>query len=152
MPWKLQQKNVCFEARDNKFGVFTIKKSGNLKKLKLVHESGFVSCNTRFNHSKTNFGCYDGWIKTIVTDRKNKILFPNLDRASTSGFYKLTGYTPDSSELLFDSIKEKTLVAAGTEFRIWYGEDLRDVSESDNEGTSCVSVYARVEGLFMNSL
>ena len=103
-----------------------------------------MSCNKRFENAKTNFGCLNGWIDTFVTSSKNKVLFPNTNEIKE---YKLAGYNPESQELVFDSIKEKTLVTAGTELRIWYGEDLRDESETDNEGRSCVSVYSRVEGL-----
>jgi hypothetical protein len=32
-------------------------------------------------------------------------------------------------------------VTAGQEYRIWYGQDLVNESEDNNEGTACVDVF-----------
>ena len=35
----------------------------------------------------------------------------------------------------------------GMEMRLWFGQDLKDSSESDNSGTTCAHVYAIRAGI-----
>jgi hypothetical protein len=44
-----------------------------------------------------------------------------------------------SPELVFNFTKPMR-VTAGQEYRIWYGQDLKDLYETNNEGTACVDV------------
>merc|ERR1712168_1576958 len=43
--WKLQASNVCFGAKNNGFGKFSLKTEGRITAIKLVHTSGYVSCS-----------------------------------------------------------------------------------------------------------
>ena len=56
-------------------------------------------------------------------------------------FYQLSGFDGNSPEIVFDSIPNPLAVTAGQKFRIWYGEDLINVTEHDNTGKSCADVY-----------
>ncbi|KAL9960060.1 hypothetical protein ACROYT_G033461 [Oculina patagonica] len=47
-PWiKLNSAPVCFGAKGDQFGKFSVPSGGSLLSIKLVHLNGYVSCNTR---------------------------------------------------------------------------------------------------------
>jgi hypothetical protein len=50
------------------------------------------------------------------------------------------------SELVFSPLNPPMAVKADQEFRIWFGEDLKDTGEDGNAGTSCTDVF--MYGLF----
>ena len=60
------------------------------------------------------------------------------------GKYSLAGYTTSSSVLVFcaQPVCNPLAVPANGELRLWYGEDLRGYTESDNSGETCADVYA----------
>ena len=92
--------------------------------------------------------CKDSWpsgeclFKTCTgvseTDCDNYNLLKN-------GAYSLEGYSPMSTELVFDAPGGKLPLAAG-ELQLWYGEDKFQFSEADNTGTTCADVYALSTG------
>lgn len=47
-----------------------------------------------------------------------------------------------SSVLVFQRFDDPLYVAPGQQLRVWYGEDLKDVSEDDNGGQTCADVFA----------
>ena len=57
------------------------------------------------------------------------------------GWYNLSGYTSSSSALVFCAAKKPHCIHANTQLRLWYGEDLRGYTESDNGGKTCADVY-----------
>ena len=140
--WRKMNSNpVCFGARDNKFGRFTISLSGRATKIRLVHISGSLACVGNVYH--THWGCRSSsfnFFETVITDATNNIIFPpsSIITESTQVGYDLDGYTLDSPEI---QLSFKTTVSAGQEYRIWYGQDLNDVSENNNSGTACVDVF-----------
>ena len=83
-------------------------------------------------------GCARHQILTLITTSKNEILLPE----SKQMVYTLPGYDADSEEIVFAEISKPLLLSSGQELRIWYSEDLT-AGESDNDGTSCVDVYAK---------
>ena len=139
--WKLQKSNVCFEARGNRFGSFKLTEAGTLKAIKLVHKSGYVSCKSG-SSGNSYWGCGADDISTAVTNSNNKVLFPN--EMSIHGWYRLPNTNSDSMELVLERSTSLIRMNKGEELRIWYGEDLRGMTESDNHGRACVDVYVDI--------
>ena len=142
-PWLTQAENVCFGTRGHQYGEFNLKHTGQLQILKLVHESGGVTCYP--THGTTNFGC-DGVsyytsdkVAIVISDSENKRIIP---KDVSSEFYQLEGYNAFSKELVFDDLEIS--VNRNQVLRIWYGEDFYTLLEGDNSGTSCVTVKARI--------
>lgn len=137
---KLNKDEVCFGAKNDSYGNFTIHSNGTLVTLKLVYLSGYVTCNAKYVPHGSHWACKkDSNIATIVTNGKNRVIFPQ-DYKNAS--YTLAGYHPNSSELVFNRLSPPLSVRAGEEFRIWYHEDFQDGSESNNAGHTCTDVFA----------
>ncbi|KAJ7374860.1 hypothetical protein OS493_005213 [Desmophyllum pertusum] len=140
-PWiKLNKNEVCFGAKDDSYGNFTMTSTGNILTLKLVYISGFVTCNNKTWPYGSHWACRKGSsIATLVTNAVNRVIFPHDYQNMT---YLLPGYHDNSSELIFKLLSPPLRVAAGDEYRIWYNEDLVNGLEVDNDGHTCVDVYA----------
>lgn len=139
--WKLQATNVCFGAKDDSYGKFTLKHTGTITKLKLNHTGEVATLNCWLDRGNvgSRWGCHYAdkhLIHTAITDKDNTIIIPNSNPPYN---YLLPGYHGNSSYLQFDGLN--ITARYGDELRIWYIEDLRDV-ESDNGGRSCTDVYA----------
>ena len=143
---KINTDPVCFGTRDEDFGSFEADKTGHIYKIKLVHLSGSVTCiSGQVKGTKWSCDRHLSQLNIYITDQNNIQLFPatsaiyNLD--PTYFFYQLSGFDANSPEIVFDSIPTPLAVTAGQKFRIWYGEDLQNVTEDDNTGESCADVY-----------
>ncbi|XP_028519138.1 uncharacterized protein LOC110252900, partial [Exaiptasia diaphana] len=113
---KVNANPVCFGARDDTFGSFLINVTrGLINEVKLVHLSGGVTCK---KGQLSNWGCGDG-----------KLVF------------KIPSYDPFISAKLKMKLTTPINITAGQEYRLWYGEDFKNVSEGDNSGTACVDVH-----------
>ena len=135
---------MCFGAKDGNFGSFKIATGGSVNAVKLVHVSGRVTCNAAAygDDEWSRFGCYKAYneILTVITTSHNAILLPE----SKQSMYTLPGYYANSKEIAFTDISTPLLLSSGQELRIWYGEDLtNNGDEQDNGGKSCVDVYAK---------
>ena len=100
--WKLQERNVCFGARDNKYGRFTLKQDGVLIAIRLKHESGHVICSKKGTGNKKAgyyWGCSSTLLGTVITDEKNAVIFPKT--LSQDGSYTLANQEALSEELTF---------------------------------------------------
>ncbi|KXJ05479.1 hypothetical protein AC249_AIPGENE16101, partial [Exaiptasia diaphana] len=64
-----------------------------------------------------------------------------LDRPDTRMGYDLPRYSYNSDVLVLPNISPTMMVMVGDEFRIWYGEDLKNTWEADNSGQTCAEVY-----------
>ncbi|XP_031567754.1 uncharacterized protein LOC116302562 [Actinia tenebrosa] len=145
---KINASPVCFGARNDSYGSFYMKINGTaVHKLKLIHLSGYVTCHKEKDERKSNWGCRKNSDKlwTIITDSTNQRILPQ-DGAPQYSRYSIPGFTSSSHELIFENFTSPMVITTGQEYRIWYTEDLRNDSESDNGGTSCADVY--VFGLF----
>lgn len=141
-PWqKMNTDPVCFGARGDKFGSFEVKIGGSVNSVKLVHVSGEVACSFFSGGSKFGCGKSSPELYTFITTANNDILLPEIDELLPK--YTLQGYHPDSTEIVFRNISTPLRLSSGQQLRIWYGEDLRDETEIDNSGSSCVDVYAK---------
>ncbi|XP_020614929.1 uncharacterized protein LOC110053082, partial [Orbicella faveolata] len=149
---KINTDPVCFGARDNQHGAFDITKSGLLKTMKLVHKSGSIKC---FPNSKSYWGCRNklaygkNGLLTIITNAKKEAILPpagdlkaNAECNNKKLFYRLNGTTHTSPELVFGDLPNKVSVSRNQVLQIWYGQDWIDCRERNNNGITCVDVYA----------
>ncbi|KAJ7352993.1 hypothetical protein OS493_032932 [Desmophyllum pertusum] len=144
---KINTSPVCFGARDNSYGVFTIPKAGHVFTFKLAHRSGYVNCDAATQY-QSNWGCIANLAVFITDDQQQRIL--PTDNASFHGHstpclhnivYNLPGFTTDSPELRFNNFSSPLAVSKGEKFQIWYTEDLKDCYENDNYGQTCADMY-----------
>ena len=150
---KLSTAPVCFGAKDDKFGTFSVPSGGSLLAIKLVHVHGYVTCDKRRVHHWSFWGCnahssVGGHVDVVITTSTNRILLPPSQLIGQSWlarlkWHKIPGYNSLSPELVLSVFSSPLTVTSGQVLRLWYGEDLVNSSESDNDGTSCCDVFAR---------
>ena len=137
---KLNKSPVCFGAKGNQYGRFTYHRNIFVSSFMFVHRAGKVTCD---KSQYSYWGCDPNHpsLFAILTDQNNKILAPEASAVNKGGVYKLAGYTSSSSALVFCAPKKPHCVFANSELRLWYGQDLRDFTESNNDGKTCADVY-----------
>ena len=149
---KMNNDLVCFGARDDTYGAFNVTKTGLVKAMKLVHRKGSIMCHpdhpfTFWSCSNVNYYASNSFM-TIITNANREILLPsseNLKAKCSSGkkeFYILEGVTQRSPELILGNLSRPLDLLKDQQLQIWYGQDWIDCSESNNNGTSCVDVFA----------
>ncbi|XP_031574667.1 uncharacterized protein LOC116308398 [Actinia tenebrosa] len=134
---------VCFGAKTSSFGRFYINQSGSVKGIKLVYVKGYVAAGNRIDaRSKWGSG-NDKQLYTIITNSSNQRILPQDEFITNYNIlsYLLPYSNYNSEELIFKNFTSPMVVTAGQEYRIWYGEDLTNYGEYDNEGTTCAEVY-----------
>ncbi|XP_015762308.1 PREDICTED: uncharacterized protein LOC107341400 isoform X3 [Acropora digitifera] len=148
--WILASPLVCFGAKGDSYGWFTAPINGSLVAVKLVHRFGYVSCAVRDGTYWSFWGCGENnvygikaLVATVITDDHNRILMPptQLEKISYLKWYKIPGYNSQSPEIILSRFSP-TSVYRGKRLRLWYGEDLANLSEGDNGGKVCCKVYA----------
>ena len=143
---KINTGPVCFGARDDSYGAFNIRESGVIYTFKLVHLNGSVKCNRAYPPSY--WGCDnpslgDTRLLTVITFKNSSaLLLADYRRKDCFYRYKIEGVGVNDNELRFNNLPSPISVSVGDEFRIWYGQDLKDCSEWNNSGQTCVDVYA----------
>lgn len=146
---KLSFRPVCFGARDNQHGTFSVLYSGKLAAIKLVHLSGSVSCDTRLGVSHWSFwGCgshkhLKDHVDVTITTSSNHLISPPSQFMTYGGgkWSQIPGFNSFSPEIVLPFFPFYS-VNSGQQLHLWYGEDLVDQSEFDNGGTVCCDVYA----------
>ena len=149
---KINTDPVCFGARDNNYGAFSITKTGRVKTMKLVHKSGSIRCNP--DDPESYWGCpftpYGNTLMTIIANANKKALLPpSGDFIELHGVcnnklhsYSLEGTGHKSPELVFRNLSSPMSFSRNQQLQIWYGQDWIDCSEHNNNGKTCVDVYA----------
>ena len=135
---------VCFGARNTQYGTFHIPLSGNVAAVKLVHLYGYVTCN-KFNVNHWSFwGCGHGSIdrvNVVVTRSNNQMILPPNQFVQTGKWSIVPGYNSFSPEIILSVFYSPVPLSAQTQLRLWYGEDLVNYTEVDNDGRACADVY-----------
>ena len=142
--WVLQASNVCYGAKGNTQGRFKINKEGLLIGLKLVHKSGYLTCDVKYPAFNSRWGCAtrrSDWetlnVMTTISNIWRTKIFPNQKKTQLA----VDGETADN--LVFTNSVDPIYTESGTELHVWFTEDMEDVSEHDNGGRHCVDVYAK---------
>lgn len=154
---RLNATKACFGAKGDNPGKFTITREGFLAAFKVVHTRGQVNCEkgaTGHGSVASKWGCSTNHphhgttpLGTFITTPtpSRRILFPRekfIRDKSMSKWYSLPGFEPNSPFLVFHDFANPEFVQYGQKVEIWFGEDLANDSEEDNDGESCVEVFA----------
>ena len=143
---KVNTDPVCFGARDETYGAFSITKIGRVKTMKLVHISGSIQCNT--DNGDSYWSCahsvYANKLTTFITNIKREALLPPAEDLEALAnidvkehMYSLDGNGDKSPELVFQPLS----LSRNQELQIWYGQDWANFTEANNSGETCVNVY-----------
>lgn len=124
-----------------------IRSSVTITIFKSLFEFDF-SCttNTAFN---SKWGCHKGGkttLNVVITDWKNNLIYPRRDYIEDWGalWYSMPGGDDlHSRELVFTNFGVPFYLERYRDLRIWCGEDLKDSSDSDNQGRVCVYVFVK---------
>ena len=154
---KLNSDPVCFGTKDDAYGEFQTLKGGKLRKVKLVHLYGYVSCAKDSPIYWSHWGCglyksggSTDFIIVALTDESNKILFPPSQLGKGKhGWVLVPGYNSYSPELVMSIYDAPVSVTVGQKLRLWYLEDLKKSHEFDNHGKACADIYG--EFMWMTS-
>ena len=137
---------VCFSARYTQYGTFNTPLGGKVAAVKLVHLYGYVTCH-KYNADNWSFwGCGHGLkdlVDVVVTRSNNQIILPaNQFIGNGAGKWsKVPGYNSFSPEIILSVFSTPLSLPAQTQLRLWYGEDLVNYTEADNDGRVCTDVY-----------
>ena len=137
---------VCFSARYNQYGAVNAPLGGKVAAVKLVHLYGYVTCH-KYNADNWSFwGCGHGLkdlVDVVVTWSNNQIILPASQFIGNRAgkWSKLPGYNSFSPEIILSVFSTPLSVSAQTQLRVWYGEDLVNSTEGDNDGRVCADVY-----------
>ena len=140
---KVNSDPVCFGARDDNYGAFTIQEPGLIFTFKLVHNSGSISCNPHYPESYwscTSPAIEDANLMIVVTYKNKTALL--LAEYLSQYRYALDGFSVNSETLVFNQLPVPLSVSVGLELQIWYQQDLTNSSEDSNSGQTCADVYA----------
>ena len=147
--------NVCVEGKDDKPGSFQLSSEPSrcLTGIKLRHRSGKMVCSLILGVVLADgvWGCslMDRPLNMLVTDVDNNVLLPehqSTQYANNAGFYyDLPGYNPTSPELTLLASPNMSLhlQPGNSTLKIWYGEDLKNKDDGDNDKGICVDVFSR---------
>ncbi|XP_031563665.1 uncharacterized protein LOC116299171 [Actinia tenebrosa] len=141
---KINSNPVCFGTKNSSYGHFHIKQNGTVTTIQLKHLSGLMTCNKESLQTKrSNWGCGENVLYTILTDSQDRRILPQDEFIIYFPWlqYLLPGVNRNSTELTFKSFSTPMNVTAGQEYRIWFGQDLTNTTEKNNDGSSCVDVY-----------
>ena len=114
-----------------------------------MHIYGRVTCNKLYRHYENFWGCNRDLLKPLgifITDLHKRILF-NRTGSDPPGNVQLPWYSSSlfdgaSSELIFNRMNDPLYVNQDFKLIAWYGEDLINKDERENDGQTCVDVYA----------
>jgi len=144
---ELTKTPICFSARGNKYGTFSIAKPGQISSFKLVHVSGAVGA---YPNAAGKWGTAGHRFDTIITDNSNTVISPPFSMLDKTYYkYSLPNANSKYDPVLFlPAIEPPFNVIGAQAMRVWFSEDLKNYAESDNYGTSCAHVYAKYKNFY----
>ena len=141
---------MCFGAKGDQFGKFSVPSGGRLLAIKLVHLYGYITCDKTKVYHWSYWGCgahsnLSHHVDVAITTSTNDVLLPPSQFITDSNQWsRIPGYNSLSPELVLSVFSSPLTVTPGQVLRLWYGEDLVDNNEGDNGGTCCCDVLARL--------
>ncbi|KAM7442798.1 hypothetical protein ABFA07_008268 [Porites harrisoni] len=146
---KISHLPVCVKARDNGYGFLQYYgESKLLGGLKLQYVSGEIRCVSNEAHN-SRWGCSGRAqpLNIIITDETNHVIFPLpeiIKNSAGSGLWYSLPFVNEvySDELVFANFGQPLYLPKDEKLRFWYGDDLKNHSEGDNQGQVCFHVFA----------
>lgn len=141
---KLNVNLVCFGVQGNKFGVFILGKNVFIWVFMFKYFFGSVIClKISDNRRNSLWGCdLNKEVVIFFMDERNNIIgFCFVQFNLVKILFVFFGYYLFLFYLIFFMGKSVYGFYYMVELCLWYGEDLQDISESDNGGCFCVDVY-----------
>ena len=154
-----QEDGVQWGTRGDSYGRWQVASRICGQKLKLQHRSGEITCAVSAG-GYSKFGCgihqavWSSLLAVHVTEGKGSdyVIVPSvLPHAEVTlssiyrGLYQRSGYNSMSPYIEFDlplnNNNSYFCFGVGTEYQLWHGEDMYDIHESDNGGTTNTDVY-----------
>ena len=152
------ENGVAWGAIDDSYGKWQVTSRICGRKLKLQHRSGGVTCSE--NGGLSNFGCgeseFSNHLAVYVTTGKGSgyAIVPKAgdpkvtpQKLPWKGMYFLSDYNSMSPYVEFDlpmTVDNSYFCfEEGTQYQLWYGEDMYDYAESDNGGTAYTDIYIK---------
>lgn len=147
--WKqISNLPVCVLPRDDGYG--NLQYAGESKlvgALKLKYESGHIRCVSNEAYD-SRWGCAKAEtakLNIIVTDDYDHVIFPLpefIKEKNGMWYYMPLADAEYSDELVFADFGHPFYLQKSGILRFWYGEDLKNYGESDNQGQVCFHVLA----------
>ena len=103
----------------------------------------------------SRWGCHDysslkaSPLNVVITDKQNNLIFPlpQFIKYEASLWYDMPVVDDlHSDELVFSNFDFPLYLQSHMELRVWYGEDLKNWYDGDNQGRVCVDVFGYVIG------
>ena len=143
---------MCFKAKGNQPGKFYAPTCGKLAAVKLVHLYGYVTCHNKVVSYWSFWGCGDhpsvpNHVDAVITRSDDEVPLPpsQFNTFGKGKWSEIPGYNSNSPSLVMSAFSPPTGdVRAGDELRVWYGEDLVNWTEHDNDGEVCCDVYTLI--------
>ena len=87
---------------------------------------------------------------TIITHSNREALLPSQEklkllRSTKKHYYVLEGVNQGTLELILGSVSVSLSLLKDQQLQIWYGQDWVDFSEDNNDGATCVDIFAWYE-------
>eukprot|EP00729_Bicosta_minor_P025223 gene25223-16981_t len=164
--WEQVASNIAWSADGNRPGHFTFPRDMCATEIKLVHKSGYVSCNGNGN---SNYGCEAGPHIAVHITMSNDALFslkgwygtiapapddPTIHSLHSQGWWMKDGYNSASPQLVLDLPKnrnaEKTYCfVKNNDYYIWYSEDYSNTEGADTADVTAMEqrLEAKIEQL-----
>ncbi|XP_068757776.1 uncharacterized protein [Montipora capricornis] len=147
-------RSVCFETRNGRPGYVVYRGAQGilLGAMKLKYTGGHVRCVSQVAYN-SRWGCHDQStfknypLNVVIADKHNNVIFPlkRFIKHSAGMWYNMSMVDEKhTDELVFSNFEYPLYVERHMELRIWYGEDLKNWFEKDNQGRVCVDVYGYI--------
>jgi len=141
----MEVQKLCVQSHGDVFAPVHIDRDFCAKRIMLTHKSGYVSCRGAA-HGNSNWGCDSDSMGLVLADDRT-ITAPVFESVTgmTSSYsahahwYKMDGVNGQTEQMAWTFL-EPFQFAAGSQYKLWYNEDLTGGTEGDNHGKACYDV------------